>query len=120
MTTKQPKVPSHPGQGRRMQIEESLVGLVAVAIFGIAMYATGINSPIGFALAAMGSLIAMAGVYRALRGSQFEYLENAIGPSLFTAVPEAEGARVLVESARIFRHALPHHRFSVGPCGVHL
>lgn len=83
MTTRKPNVPTHPGQGRRMQIEGSLVCLIAVGLIGIAMYATDVNSPIGFTVAAIGALIALTGVYRAYRGSLFEYLENTIGPSLF-------------------------------------
>ncbi len=91
MTTRKPKVPTYPGQGRQMQIEGSVVCLIAVAIIGIAMYATGTNSPIGFTVAAIGTLIALTGVYRAHRGSLFEYLENTIGPSLFHGnTPAAE------------------------------
>ncbi|MCW2093013.1 UNVERIFIED_ORG: putative Tic20 family protein [Rhodococcus erythropolis] len=91
MTTRKPKVPTYPGQGRRMQIEGSVVCLIAVALIGIAMYATGTNSPIGFTVAAIGTLIALTGVYRAYRGSLLEYLENTIGPSLFHGnTPAAE------------------------------
>lgn len=87
MTTRKPKVPAYPGQGRTMLIEGAVVSLIAVAIVGITMYATDVNSPIGFTLVAVGALIALTGVYRVHRGSLFESIENTVGPSLFQETP---------------------------------
>lgn len=69
MTTRKLKVPSYPGQGRRMQIEGSVGCLIAVALIGIAMYAADVNSPIGFTVAAIGTLIALTGVSMATKFS---------------------------------------------------
>lgn len=66
-----------------MQIEGSVTALIAVAIVGVALAIGGPTNPIGFIFMTIGTLIALAGVYRAVRGSLFQAIEETSGPDLF-------------------------------------
>lgn len=88
MLNRAPKVPAFPGQGRKLQIEGAVTALIAVAIVATAMAVAGADSPIGFAVMMIGALIALIGVHRVWRGSMFQFLEDRIGPKLFSGESE--------------------------------
>lgn len=83
------RVPAYPGQGRRMVIEGCLICLVGVAIGFVGIRLGTDTTSAGFPFLALSVLVAAVGVYRNYRGSRFQALEDAIGPSLFA--PEVNG-----------------------------
>ena len=74
------RVPAYPGQGRRMVIEGCLICLVGVAIGFVGISLGTDTTSTGFPFLVISVLVAAVGVYR---GSRFQALEEAMGPSLF-------------------------------------
>lgn len=77
------RVPAYPGQGRRMVIEGCLICLVGVAIGFVGIRLGTDTTSAGFPFLVISVLVAAVGVYRNYRGSRFQALEEAMGPSLF-------------------------------------